>query len=318
MALQKKNIFVRFGRAFLPMTVGALIVLGLFEGYIVYRLTHPSRTADEITPKHFQVLTGSGLAWSEEQWPNPDGTLSVGWLLRGAAGAPAIVLNHGYGRNRSELLSLGVKLGEAGYHVLLPDLRGHGASPVSYTSLGEYERRDLLSAIEFLKAKRDSQGQLITDASRIGVYGVSLGGYAAVTAAAEDPAIHVVVADAVYPTPDNLTQALLKEIFVTNPQVLAKIAGVGLRGYLLGRYNDISAGEAVTKYRDKKLWLLTTNGTGDEASRATLELFQGATCAKEMVRVDRSRGERLEGPEQDAYDDRIVNIFRKDLPRDSK
>ncbi|HEX4948123.1 MAG TPA: alpha/beta fold hydrolase, partial [Blastocatellia bacterium] len=202
---KRLNPILRFTRALLPITVGLMIVIGSFEGWLVYRVTHPRRTNFEATPSHYQIFTGDGLSWSEEQWENTDGTIATGWLLRGAAGAPAIVLHHGYGKNRAELLNLGVKLCEAGYHVLLPDLRGHGASTVSYTSLGVYEKDDVNAAINFLKSKKSQQGQPLVDGSRVGVYGVSLGGYAALTAVAENPTIRVVVADSVYHKPDWLT-----------------------------------------------------------------------------------------------------------------
>jgi pimeloyl-ACP methyl ester carboxylesterase len=319
MAIRRRSSLLRFGRAFLPMTAAALIVFGLFEGYLVYRLTHPRRVANEITPANVQMLTGNSLAWSEESWANADGTSAAGWFLRGATGAPGVILNHGYGRNRSELLTLGVKLAEAGYNVLLPDLRGHGASPVGYTSLGEHERRDVVSAIEHLKTKKNNQGQPLVDATRVGVYGVSLGGYAAMAAASDEPAIRVVIADATYPTPDGMTKAVLRELFSAEPPLLGALAGFGLRGYFFGDYNRTSAAEAFSHYRDKKLWVVTStkySDATDGANRTMLELFEHAPQPKELLRVEQGRAARLEGPAQDAYDDRVVGCFRKDLPRE--
>ncbi|HYE72895.1 MAG TPA: alpha/beta fold hydrolase [Blastocatellia bacterium] len=319
MAKRRQSSLLRMGRALLPMTVAALIIFGLFEGYVVYRLTHPRRVHHEITPANFQMLTGAGLAWNEEQWGNSDGTQATGWFLRGATGAPGIILNHSYGRERSELLTLGVKLAEAGYNVLLPDLRGHGASPVSYTSLGEDERRDVLAAIEHLKTKKNAQGELLVDATKIGVYGVSLGGYAAIAAASDDPAIRVVIADAAYPNPDGLTQAALRELFSGDLPFLGTLARIGLSGYFLGNYNRSSASEAFGNYQNKKLWFVVSskfNAETDGANRTMLELFERGPAAKELLKVDKGRAARLEGPEQDAYDDRIVGCFRKDLPRE--
>lgn len=319
MAKRRQSSLLRMGRALLPMTVAALIIFGLFEGYLVYRLTHPRRVHNEITPANFQMLTGAGLAWSEDQWDNSDGTRATGWFLRGATGAPGIILNHGYGRERSELLTLGVKLAEAGYNVLLPDLRGHGASPVSYTSLGEAESRDVIAAIEHLKTKKNNQGQILVDGSRIGVYGVSLGGYAAIAAASDDPAIRVVIADAAYPNPDGLTQAVLKDLFSIDPPLLGSLARIGLRGYFFGDYNKSSVKEAFGHYQDKKLWFVVSakyNEVTDGPNRTMLELFENGPASKELLKVERGRAARLEGPEQDAYDDRIVGCFRKDLPRE--
>lgn len=310
---KRLNPILRFSRALLPLAVGVMVVVGAFESWLVYRVTHPRRTSFEITPSHYQLFTGEGMAWSEEQWENPDGTAATGWLLRGATGAPAIVLNHGYRKNRSELLNLGVKLCEIGYHVLLPDMRGHGASAVAYTSLGIYEKEDLNAAINFLKSKKNSQGQTLVDGMRIGVYGVSLGGYTALTAAAENPTIKVVIADAAYPKPNWLTQSVLKEMFSADPPLLNELADWGLRGYFWGHYNDTSAEDSLRRYKDQKLWLVTTQNsppTVMDVNQTTLDLFQQAQFPKEIVKVERPRAEA-----RDAYDDRIVSIFRKDLAR---
>jgi len=315
MAVRQRNVVLRFASALLPMAVGVLVVFGLFEGYLVYQLTHPKRTKEEVSPQQYEILTGSSLPWSQDEWENPDGTKAVGWFLRGVSGAPAIILNHGYGKNRSELLSLGVKLREAGYHVLLPDLRGHGMSPVSWTSLGEYERDDLLAAIKFVKTKRDGQGHPLVDGDRIGVYGVSLGGYVALTAAAQDPAVRAVVVDSVYPTSDSLTRALVGEFFNMEPPLLNHLVSFGLRCYFLNRYDKTSAIAALGGYHGQKLWLVTSGAAG-QFEHSTLDLFKQAPEPKELSRLDRSRISRLEGPDQDLYDARIVSYFRKDLPRE--
>ncbi|MBS1810975.1 MAG: alpha/beta fold hydrolase [Acidobacteria bacterium] len=310
---KRLNPILRFSRALLPIAVGVVVVVGAFEGWLVYRVTHPRRTNFEITPSHYQLFTGEGVSWSEEQWDNTDGTTASGWLLRGATGAPAIVVNHGYSKNRAELLNLGVKLCEIGYNVLLPDLRGHGASAVSYTSLGIYEKDDLNAAVNFLKGKKNPQGQALVDGNRIGVYGVSLGGYAALTAAAENPTIKVVIADSAYPKPNWLTQSVLKEMFSSDPPFLNMFADWGLRGYFWGHYNEGSAEDALTRYKGQKLWMVTTQTNMPivmDLNQTTLDLFQQAQFPKEIVKVERSRAEA-----RDAYDDRIVSIFRKDLPR---
>ena len=290
-----------------------MVVIGTFEGWLVYRVTHPRRTNHEVTPSHYQMFTGGGMSWSEEQWGNTDGTQASGWFLRGATGAPAIVLNHSYGTNRAELLNLGVKLCEVGYHVLLPDLRGHGSSTVPYSSLGIYEKDDLNAAINFLKSKKSPQGQPLVEGNRVGVYGVSLGAYTALTAAAENPTIKVVIADSVYDRPDWLTQSVLREMFNADPPLLNQFAELGLRGYFWGHYDDDSAAQALSRYHDQKLWLVTpqVNTPATEGlQQTTLDLFQQAQAPKEIVKVERIRSEA-----RDVYDDRVVGIFRKDLPR---
>src|SRR5215467_7214227 len=114
--------------------------------------------------------------WFEEKWKNADSTQTFGWFLSQGKPAPAIILSHGYGSNRSELITLAFELWKSGFHVLMYDLRGHGESPVKWSGLGTYEKDDLLSAIKFMKNRKNETGQDLLD-GRVGLYGVDLGGY---------------------------------------------------------------------------------------------------------------------------------------------
>lgn len=315
MAIKQRNIVFRLAGALLPAVASVLVVIGLFAGWLVHLVTHPKRATETVTPQQYSVLTGSSIAWSEEQWTNPDGSKAIGWFLRGVVGAPAIVLHHGYGRNRSQLLDLGVKLRDQGYHVLLPDLRGHGVSPVSWTSLGEYEAEDVLAAVEFLRQMKTSQGQPLADASRTGLYGVSLGGYAVLAAAWRDPAINTVIVDGVYDDPRLLTRSLMGEMFSSAGAELDGFLSLGLKCYFPGRYGQTSIGSAVGKFSGQKVWFISSNAAG-VFDRSTRNLFALASGQKELVTFDYSRIERLDGPQQATYDDRIISYFRRALPRE--
>src|SRR6185503_10293990 len=152
----------RLSRLLLPillLLVGALVVALVA---IVYEITIPPRRSYLVTPQTFSTISGSGrgLKVTEETWRNRDGTSARGWLLRGAEGAPALVLLHRYGGDRSLLLNLGMKVSEAtSCTILWPDLRGHGLNPpVQWTSFGPRESDDLLAALDFLRSlKGDAQ-----------------------------------------------------------------------------------------------------------------------------------------------------------------
>src|SRR5256885_12667394 len=91
-------------------------------------------------------------------WENHDRTQARGWVIRGTEGAPAVILLHGYGADRSWLLNLAVKTNETtNFTVLWPDLRGHGENPlVNWTSLGKVEGDDVTAAIDYLQIGRAS------------------------------------------------------------------------------------------------------------------------------------------------------------------
>src|SRR5262252_5893699 len=118
-------------KAFLPIIFVILLAVVSVSVWLVYSITRPPRAAYLVTPQTFEKVTGPILRATDATWKNHDGTNARGWLIKGADGAPAVILLHGYGADRSWLLNLAVKLNEStNFTVLWPDLRGHGENPL--------------------------------------------------------------------------------------------------------------------------------------------------------------------------------------------
>lgn len=106
-----------------------------------------------------------------------EGELTVAWEDLGGTG-PLVVALPGMGDLRSEYRFLGHKLVEAGHHVVLMDLRGHGASSVGFRDhTPEAIGRDALALVEHL-----GEGPAI-------LVGASYAAAAAVDAAADQPGL---------------------------------------------------------------------------------------------------------------------------------
>jgi len=121
-----------------------------------------------------------------------DGVELEGWTIQGESARPWIILCHGLGANRSDLLQIAVGLREAGFNLLLFDFRGHGASGGRATSFGWHEQRDLEGALTFLG--RQPEAPL----KPYGVYGISMGGSVALMVAARDERLGAVAVDSPY------------------------------------------------------------------------------------------------------------------------
>jgi pimeloyl-ACP methyl ester carboxylesterase len=117
-----------------------------------------------------------------------DGTRLEAWYVPSANGA-AVLLLHGSGSTRDDMLAPAVVLAEHGYGVLLLDARGHGGSEGEPMEFGWGGERDAIAAIDVLEARPDVED------GRIGVLGNSMGGEVALTAAALDDRIRAVVAE---------------------------------------------------------------------------------------------------------------------------
>src|ERR1043165_3146689 len=224
-------------KAFLPIVLVLVLAVLLVMGWVVYRVTRPPRAAYLVTPETFSQLSARGLKATDETWANPDGTLARGWLLRGSEGAPAVLLLHAYGGDRSHLFNLAVKLNETtNYTILLPDMRGHGIDPlVNWTSLGGREAQDASAALDYLRSLKSAQGRPLVNANALGIYGVEMGAYAALGAG---QSVRALALDSVPAAPDALLYAAMRENLGLENGLLRGLAKAGMRLYFLGGYND--------------------------------------------------------------------------------
>ena len=140
-------------KSLLPILLVLMAALVVALGLFVRGISRPPRRAYLVTPKAFSQISGPALKVVDQSWQNRDNTPARGWLLRGTEGAPAVVLLHHYGADRSWLFNLGVKINETtNFTILWPDLRGHGLTPaVQWTSFGTVEGEDVMAALDYLR-----------------------------------------------------------------------------------------------------------------------------------------------------------------------
>lgn len=120
-----------------------------------------------------------------------DGIGLSGWYIPAEAPKAAVILVHGFATYgaKAELLPHADYLHEAGYAVFLLDLRGNGESEGQGSTLGVFERRDVLAAYDALRVRPELSGK------RIGFFGVSMGAATAIMAAGSSGKGDFVIAD---------------------------------------------------------------------------------------------------------------------------
>lgn len=112
--------------------------------------------------------------------------------MRGDPERPWIILCHGLGTNRADLLEIAAGLYQAGFNLFLMDFRGHGESAGRFTSFGWREQRDLEGALAFLGGQPDIPPR------PYGIYGISMGASVAMMVAARDERLGAVAVDSPY------------------------------------------------------------------------------------------------------------------------
>ncbi|GMT97504.1 hypothetical protein KH5H1_16230 [Corallococcus caeni] len=172
---------IRWGRVLgvlvLPVLVAALALAGRAawrsEQYFHY-------------PKPAAVLPADFGSAREVTLRTDDGVELRGWYVPSRNKA-AWVLAHGLSQTRMDLLPEARVLLDAGYGVLLFDLRAHGQSGGETSTWGDKERQDVRAALAYVRAQPD------VDPARVGALGFSIGSAAVAEVAAKDPQVAAVV-----------------------------------------------------------------------------------------------------------------------------
>lgn len=162
------------------LTVAALFLLIYFINLQVNAFVTPTRRPVIGSP------ADAGLAYQDVTLTTADGLKLAAWYIPGRQ-PNAIVLIHGIDANREAMLPHAVVLAEAGYPLLLLDLRGHGQSEGTEITYGYREVLDVQAAVDYLLT--------LPEIKKVGALGASLGGAVEVRAAAVDPRLRAIVVE---------------------------------------------------------------------------------------------------------------------------
>ena len=119
------------------------------------------------------------LTYEDVSIQSRDGEATLaGWFIPHEASSLAVLMVHGNNASRTreyddEFPRMGAMLHQAGFNVLMIDLRGHGKSSDGRVSFGIHERYDVAGAVDWLLDQGFRPGS-------IGVLGISLGSAASI------------------------------------------------------------------------------------------------------------------------------------------
>lgn len=188
-----KRIWKILPKILLGVVIFILIAYLGLSAYVASALTKPARNFDPAKYNPSQY----GLAYEEFTFPSRiDGLEIAGWYIPSEDNQRAIILVHGYNNSRTngfvdEFVSFAGKLHQAGFSVLLIDLRGHGESADARFTFGTKERNDILGAVDWLETRGFQAG-------KIGLLGYSLGAGSIVGAASEETDIGAIWVDSLF------------------------------------------------------------------------------------------------------------------------
>lgn len=186
-----------------------------------------------------------------------------------------VIMVHGYHSDGTGIISPIKRMEKEGYNILVPDLRGHGASEGDYIGMGWDDREDILLWIDYLIMRN-------RDIS-IFLYGVSMGGATVMNVSGEVLPVQVkgIIEDCGYTSVWSLFKSYVdmedyqSEIVMHLVSIVTKIRA----GYFL---EDVKPIEQVKKSHTPMLFI---HGDKDDFVPFEMldELYNAASCPKQKL-----------------------------------
>jgi uncharacterized protein len=205
--------FRRLVAVLLALTAVLAVGYAAISIYIAPQLVHSKHVSLYATPASLGLQYKDITFLSRVDHIQLSGWFIPGVLPNGSLTAQrTIIVVHGNEANRADqsvgLLNLSGAFARNGFAVLAFDVRGNGESSPAPRSFGYFEQRDVLGAVDFLRAGSLPYPELGRPRAIAG-WGLSMGGSALILAAAHEPAISALASDS---TATNYLPILEREI----------------------------------------------------------------------------------------------------------
>lgn len=209
-----------------------------------------------------------------------DGTRLQAWYVPQKEHAKGtIIYLHGVGDCMIGGIPLARYFFTAGYSVLLYDQRQHGQSGGDFCTYGYYEKHDVRTAIDWLEQRRGP------GYNTIAIFGASMGAAIAIQAAAVEPRVRAIIAEASF--------TKLRDIIADYQRRIIKLPWHFLRNAALSRTQAIAdfRGRDVSPIDDirtLRIPVLFLHGTEDSFINVeySKKLYEAAQEPKKLVLIE--------------------------------
>ncbi|PZT57676.1 alpha/beta hydrolase [Paenibacillus silvae] len=144
------------------------------------------------TPKKIPITMKPPMPFEDITFESGGGQVQ-GWFIPAKSDVPEpwplVIIAHGWGSNRSRVLRYARPIWEAGYALLMYDVRSHGASDPVRAASAYLFRDDLLAALTYVSGRPEINPEAV------GVLGHSLGGLGTILALTEGIPVSAVITD---------------------------------------------------------------------------------------------------------------------------
>ena len=284
----------------LALAFFAFLATTAIAGFLVYRIVKPQRSNTEISMASFPGRPDlvdfdvPGLGHRE------------GWFFPGLRGAPTIVLCHGYGSSRGELLTLESALQDHQYNVFIFDFAAHGAN-AGVTTFGYRETEEVRAALDALAVRPD------VDPTRFGLWGYNLGAYAALREAENDKRVRALVLDSVYDQPKQMVKVGVEKNGLGGFPLMVRAAEMSFEYLNYQHRNDPPLSSRLNVMLNvPTLYIQALDDP--ELAEATRNMFLKAPEPRDQAIIAHGNFASMGDDDKRTYENRVVSFYLLRLP----
>ncbi|MFN7973603.1 MAG: hypothetical protein U0166_14840 [Acidobacteriota bacterium] len=295
----------RFLARLMLLALAATVAIFGFLNFQLYReICRPPRVVK-------QAISDVLMEREDVSFSSSDGVNLAGVFLRGKAGAPAIAFVHDRKAERSQVLAVALLLNHLGYGVLAFDLRAHGQSGGSASSLGILEAKDVEGAVAYLDSRADVKK------GSVGVWGIGMGAYATVLAAGKAdalPTVRAVALNFLYPDAraimaqefENTFHTPMGALGTTYDGLFTKVTGATFGS---GRLED-----HVDGLKTRQVLFVVSEDDAQSKNFVTDKLYQAVDPYHRTLLNLHRRGIPTEGSDRESFELNTMQFFKTTLP----
>jgi pimeloyl-ACP methyl ester carboxylesterase len=293
------EFFLRLIRRILTLAVVLFVALAAVGGGLTYYVITRQNSQEAVTPQSYLLSSYIPLNFTDTS-----GGEHEGWLLLGLRRAPVIILSHGYDSNRSDLLSLGDILRNNHFNVYVFNFHGPKANE-RYSDLGPRQAADLNAAIEAVTRQPE------VNPNRIGLYGTSLGGYAALAAAQSNSKVKALVVDTTYATPDQMFDMQVDRLLGGSSRLFRILTEAEFHLSTLGKKPPPLLANPTRLEGMPKLFILGRDIP--PMAEMTEGIYNQVPQPKRLLIMEHSLAGLTAVGEKKEYEDQVLNFFLQSL-----
>lgn len=236
-----------------------------------------------------------------------DGVRLAGAFIKGSSPA-TIILLHGYGHSKTQLLPQALFLNRSGFNILLFDFRASGESGGDYITFGKEEIRDLEGAVNYLHTRKD------INHDQLGILGFSMGGSVAVLKGGDLKGLKAIVVNSSYSGFRSLIEQNFKEFaghmpFFPLGNLILYIIKVRTGAY----FSEIRPLKNMRNLGNIPLFFI--HGTKDRTVPVwdAVRMHSGSYGPAELMLVQGAGHNDTYTSQKDVYEKKITNFFKTHL-----